>query len=472
MIGMKMKTLASIFNLKTSGAMKKILTMGLMCAATLAFTNCDKQDVEPQVPAEKTPFTIIASAVDTKTANDGLKTVWAENDALNVFHAVAGTTDYGTNDKFTFTGADNKFTGEVALDAGKSYDWYALYPVNINPKYVLTTPAGAKNGDGWAYIGHKGGANQNKYDSKEHLRGTLCPLYGVAKSVQANAAVSITMKHIASVVKIVVTNQNETPLTISTVTFTAPEDIVGSYFMNFTDPDNVLCTKSGDGFVSSTATLNVVGGTELAKGASAELYIPIKPFAAKSGQKLSISVNGYSKEVTLDKNIEFQAGHIVPVNFNYKKAAPEPSEPSSYATTYTSNIDFSSLTVTGKGDNKIKVKIAGSEYSALKLGVTSAAGSVVLDIPSGAKKLHLHAVCWKAKSAKLKISGTSSSFNQEFTLNSDSGCTGNGPTFTLKLDPSGQYYSIDLTGISDTGLKLESVKGSDFRVVLFGVNFE
>lgn len=321
MIGMKMKTLASIFNLKTSGAMKKILTMGLMCAATLAFTNCDKQDVEPQVPAEKTPFTIIASAVDTKTANDGLKTVWAENDALNVFHAVAGTTDYGTNDKFTFTGADNKFTGEVALDAGKSYDWYALYPVNINPKYVLTTPAGAKDGDGWAYIGHKGGANQNKYNSKEHLCGTLCPLYGVAKSVPANTAASITMKHIASVVKIVVTNQNETPLTISTVTFTAPEDIVGSYFMNFTDPDNVLCTKSGDGFVSSTATLNVVGGTELAKGASAELYIPIKPFAAKSGQKLSISVNGYSKEVTLDKNIDFQAGHIVPVNFKYNKSA-------------------------------------------------------------------------------------------------------------------------------------------------------
>ena len=465
MIGLKMKTLASIFNLKTSGAMKKILTMGLMCAATLAFTNCDKQDVEPQVPAEKTPFTIVASAVDTKTTNDGLKTVWAENDALNVFHAVAGTTDYGTNDKFTFTGADNKFTGNLAtpLETGKSYDWYALYPYSQH----VTTPAATSGG--FTYFGDSRGITVNGYGDMSHLTRTACPLYGVVKSVSKEAPVSMTMRHLTSVVKIVVTNGNDAPLTINSVAFTASENIVGSYFVDFTDPENIKCTESK---AQNYANLTVKDGTSLAKGEKAVFYIPIKPFTATSGQKLSISVNGDKKERTLDKNIEFQAGHIVPVNFKYDKAAPEPSEPSSYATTYTSNVDFSSLTVTGKGDNKIKVKIAGSEYSALKLGVTSAAGSVVLDIPSGAKKLHLHAVCWKAKNAKLKISGTSSSFNQEFTLNSDSGCAGNGPIFTLKLDPSGQYYSIDLTGISDTGLKLEGEKVNDFRVVLFGVNFE
>lgn len=441
--------------------MKKILTMGLMCAVTLAFTNCDKQDVEPQVPAEKTPFTIIASAVDTKTANEGLKTVWAENDALNVFHAVAGTTDYGTNDKFTFTGADNKFTSNLApLEAGNSYDWYALYPYNDKVK----TPAATS--EGYTFLGDSRGITVNGYGDMSHLTGTACPLYGVVKSVSKETPVSMTMRHLTSVVKIVVTNGNDAPLTINSVAFTASENIVGSYFVDFTDPENIKCTENK---AQNYANLTVKGGTSLAKGEKAVFYIPIKPFTATSGQKLSISVNGDKKERTLDKNIEFQAGHIVPVNFNYDKVA---SEPSLYATTYTSNVDFSSLTVTGKGDNKIKVKIAESEYSALKLGTGKDAGSVVLDIPSGAKKLHLHAVCWKAKSAKLKISGTSSSFNQEFTLNSDSGCMGNGPTFTLNLDPSGQYYSIDLTGISDTGLKLEGVKVNDFRVVLFGVNFE
>lgn len=372
--------------------MKKILTMGLMCAATLAFTNCDKQDVEPQVPAEKTPFTIIASAVDTKTANNGFKTEWTENDSLNVFHAFAGSTDYGSNDKFTWTGTGDKFSGKLttALEDGKSYDWYVLYPYNSH----IPTPSDRT--DGYTYIGHSKAAYQDGNNSTAHLCKTLCPLYGVAKGLDANASANLTMKHLASVVKIVVKNSNDAELIVKSITFTAEEDIVGSYFIDITKTP-VVYTPSGNNYVKKTATLNVNNGTPIAKGGSAEFYIPIKPLTAASGQKLSISVNGYSKEITLDKNIEFQAGHIVPVNFKYDKAAPEPSEPSSYATTYTSNVDFSSLTVTGKGDNKIKVKIAGSEYSALKLGVKSAAGSVVLDIPSGAKKLHLHAVCWNAK---------------------------------------------------------------------------
>lgn len=263
----------------------------------------------------------MAATADTKTANDGLNTVWTPGDALNVFHAEAGTTAYGTNDEFTYAGADNKFTGKLktALGGGKSYDWYALYPVNSNPTFVITTPAGNQNGDGWAYIGHKGGATQNGYNSKAHLAETLCPLYGVVKSVDASTPVSFNMKHIASVVKIVVTNESESPLTVNSITFTAPEDIVGSYFMNFTDPNNVVCKASGTSYVSSTATLNVTGGTELKKGEKAEFYIPIKPFKA-AANKLKITVNGYEKTPVSTANVEFKAGKIETVNFKYDKA--------------------------------------------------------------------------------------------------------------------------------------------------------
>lgn len=303
--------------------MKKILTMGLMCAATLAFTNCDKQDVEPQVPAEKTPFTIIASAVDTKTANDGLKTVWAENDALNVFHAVAGTTDYGTNDKFTFTGADNKFTGNLAtpLEAGKSYDWYALYPYSN----FIKNPTNSDK-TGYTYIGERSDQTQIQTgnDSKAHLiYGNTglrnCPLYAVAKDVAASSTPTFTMKHLASVVAVNVTNTNDAPLTVSSVSFTAPTGttIVGTYYINFTDNGDALYVDGQ--YPGNVANLTVKSGTAIAKNGSAKFYLAIKPFTATSGQKLSISVNGYSKEVTLDKNIEFQAGHIVPVNFKYRK---------------------------------------------------------------------------------------------------------------------------------------------------------
>lgn len=302
---------------------RQILTLGAICAAAFTLTNCNKEIAEPKAPVtEGIPFEIVAATADTKTANDGINTVWTTGDALNVFHAEAGsTTDYGTNDKFTYTGAGNKFTGKLTkgLEAGRKYDWYALYPVNDKAKYVITTPAGSKDGDGWAYIGHKGGATQNGYNSKAHLAETLCPLYGVAKSIDASTPVSFNMKHIASVVKIVVTNESESPLTVTSVTFTAPEDIVGSYFMNFTDPNNVVCTASGASFVSSTATLNVTGGTALAKGEKAEFYIPIKPFKA-TANKLKITVNGYEKTPVSTADVEFKAGKIEAVNFKYNAA--------------------------------------------------------------------------------------------------------------------------------------------------------
>lgn len=127
------------------------------------------------------------------------------------------------------------------------------------------------------------------------------------------------MKHIASVVKIVVTNESESPLTVNSITFTAPEDIVGSYYINFTDPNNVVCKKSEASYVSSTATLNVTGGTALNKGEKAEFYIPIKPFKA-AANKLKITVNGYEKTPVSTADVEFKAGKIEAVNFKYDKA--------------------------------------------------------------------------------------------------------------------------------------------------------
>ncbi len=302
---------------------RQILTLGAICAAAFTLTNCNKEIAEPKAPVtEGIPFEIVAATADTKTANDGLNTVWTTGDALNVFHAEANSTAYGNNDEFTYTGADNKFKGtlKTALGGGKSYDWYALYPVNDKAEYVITTPAGSTDGDGWAYIGHKGGATQNGYNSTAHLAETLCPLYGVVKSVDASTPVSFNMKHIASVVKIVVTNESESPLTVTSVTFTAPEDIVGSYFMNFTDPNNVVCKPTKASYVSSTATLNVTGGTELKKGEKAEFYIPIKPFKA-AANKLKITVNGYEKTPVSTADVEFKAGKIETVNFKYNKPA-------------------------------------------------------------------------------------------------------------------------------------------------------
>lgn len=442
---------------------RQILTLGAICAAAFTLTNCNKEIAEPKAPVtEGIPFEIVAATADTKTKNDGLNTVWTTGDALNVFHAIANSTTYGTNDQFTYTGADNKFKGtlKTALGGGgNKYDWYALYPVNSNPTFVITTPAGSTDGDGWAYIGYKGGATQNGYNSKAHLAEALCPLYGVVKSVDASTPVSFNMKHIASVVKIVVTNESESPLTVTSVTFTAPEDIVGSYFMNFTDPNNVVCKPTKASYVSSTATLNVTGGTELKKGEKAEFYIPIKPFKA-AANKLKITVNGYEKTPASTADVEFKAGKIETVNFKYNKAAP-----SGFATTYTSNVTMTKST----NSSEATVVIGGTKYDAIKAGTSSGPGELTIKVKAGTTKLHIHAAGWNKKNVSLLISGATVS-PKEISLLSDSGLKGGGNTFTLAGDPTSYYYEIGLSSVeAETTLTL---KTNTDRCVVFGVNAE
>ena len=124
---------------------RQILTLGAICAAAFTLTNCNKEIAEPKAPVtEGIPFEIVATTADTKTENTGLNTKWTAGDALNVFHAIAGSTVYGNNDEFKYTGADNKFKGKLTkgLVAGKSYDWYALYPYSS----YIQTPTNSDRG--------------------------------------------------------------------------------------------------------------------------------------------------------------------------------------------------------------------------------------------------------------------------------------------------------------------------------------
>lgn len=306
---------------------KQILTLGAICAAAFTLTNCNKEIAEPQAPVTGgTDFEIIATTADTKTANNGLNTVWVAGDNLTVFHAVAGSTTYGSNDKFTYSGADNKFTGKLAtgLDASKSYDWYAMFPYSS----YITTPTNNDKG-GYVYIGERSDQTQIQTgnDSKAHLiygasnqTGLRnCPLYAVAKGVAASATPTFTMKQLASIVEVNVTNTNTAPLTVSTVSFTAPAgtNIVGTFYVNFTDNGGTVYTDGN--FPGNIANLTVKNGTAIAKDGVAKFYLAIKPFAANTGDELKISVNGYEKTHKLTKNVEFKAGKIEAVNFKYDK---------------------------------------------------------------------------------------------------------------------------------------------------------
>ena len=294
-----------------------VYAAGLMCLA-LSITDCQKELVDQTTPASEPNFELFAQPVTTKTANNGLDTKWVAKDAINVFHAEAGSTAYDSDGRFTVKDIETgRFDGTVSksLSADKSYDWYAFYPYTSQ----ISTPGDREVG--WVTVGGTS-QTQTGNGSRVHLAGESCPLYGIASNVASDKVPSISMNHLTSVIKVSVTNNSGEDLTVSSVSFTGTEDIVGTYFINFA-ASPVAYKSSGNAYVSSTASLTVSNGEALANGSSADFYIALKPFTAKTGSTLKLAVNGYEKTLTLKNDITFTAGNIKTLRFNVDKKIPK-----------------------------------------------------------------------------------------------------------------------------------------------------
>lgn len=288
-----------------------VYAAGLMCLA-LSITDCQKELVDQTTPASEPNFELFAQPVTTKTANNGLDTRWVAEDAINVFHAEAGSTLYFSDNQFTVKDIETgRFDGTVSksLSADKSYDWYAFYPYTSQ----ITTPDNTASG--YCYIGSRSDASQTQTGDNNmyHICGSNYPLYGIAKNVNASDVPSIQMQHLTSVIKIVVTNSTEEELSLNSVSFTAEENISGQFYIAF-NSETPKYTSAGH--PSKTANLTV-SDVKVAPKAKATVYMAIKPFTAKTGSTLKLAVNGYEKTLTLKNDITFTAGHIKPLNFNY-----------------------------------------------------------------------------------------------------------------------------------------------------------
>lgn len=291
--------------------MKKALFFAGL-AASLLFVGCNK---EADLAGNGRPVGIILSDAATRTVNDGLSTKWVNGDALNVFYAPAGTTEYSANVKFVVDDADANHAAGTADLTASAYDWYLLYPYDSH----VTTPASTKSG--YLTIGSSASGKQKQtgIDNMAHLAEKNLPVYGVAKNVAADATIEVGMKHLSSVVAVNLTNGTTEPLSVDEVTFTAPEPIVGTYYVDFTGEELVL-TGSGNSFVSNSAVLTVTDAT-VAAGASAKFYLAVKPFAAKAGDKLVVKVHAgdlvFEKEVVLPSAVAFKNGSIKTLNVTY-----------------------------------------------------------------------------------------------------------------------------------------------------------
>lgn len=303
--------------------MKRItLILGLVLAA-LTLTNCSNKELDTLDQPTKVgeiPFTIVAMPEETRTTVEGMNTVWASDDAINLFHAVAGATSYINDGQFTVSDPETgEFSGTVANSPveGTAYDWFALYPYDA----LLTTINGTNGTNRYYTLGsaYNGKQTQAAVGSTAHLANL--PLYGIKKaSVYNGKAPFIQMSQLASVAAITITNKTSNSVNIASIELTAPESIVGTYMFNILG-DDVVYNPSGDKYVSSTAKLEVTEGT-LAKDAVGVFYIAIKPFTAPSGSTISLTVTtskGESqvKEFNLSKDYTFAANKMKTVKMDF-----------------------------------------------------------------------------------------------------------------------------------------------------------
>lgn len=277
---------------KMQKAMKKNYILGALAVAAMTLVSCNKEqdviapEVAPEVSSEGIPFVISAGAEETKTTNTDNTVKWAVDDQIALWHAETTTTTYVADGIFeaATAAASSTFSGNLAsaLDPAKSYDWYAIYPyqsgVNTPEAYNYVTIGSAAAS---AQV-------QDGYNNKTHLSGVAFPLYGKVSGVAADTKPEIGMKHIASVIEFVVTNNYADPVQIQQIQFSssAAADLIGTYQVNFADGSATLTTAT----TNSVATLNVDTPVDLANTESAKFYMAIKPFSLVAGQTLTVTV--------------------------------------------------------------------------------------------------------------------------------------------------------------------------------------
>ncbi len=291
---------------------KNLIALGAMLAAIFTLTNCT-EEIQTTPQEEGTPYTIIASTPETKTVNDGLNTKWKEGDQLNVFHAPTGTATYSANSLFTVTDVENGVFATEALQGTPtaSNDWYILYPYSDR----ITTPATTEGGYSWVGWYVSSTPSQDGNNSMAHIAGKPFPMWGRADAQPGEGVPSITMNHLTSLIEVVVNNVTEKSLTVENISFTATENVIGQYYIDFSS----ATPKFKDGSdVSNISKLNVTNGEAIpATTGTAKFYLAVKPFTAPNGGTLKLAVNGYEKPITLSQDFTFEAGKITTLNFRY-----------------------------------------------------------------------------------------------------------------------------------------------------------
>lgn len=432
-----------------------LIALGAMLAATLSLTNCT-EEFQTGPDSVKTSYTIYADAADTKTANDGFSTKWSKGDSLNVFHVESGSAWMSNNIPFGIADVE---TGEFTSDSfdgnlAEVNDWYVIYPYNnkiISPSELDEV--------GYLAMGARVGSSQVQKgnDSMAHIGGKSYPMYGIAKGVAGSEFPHIMMTHLTSLIEVVVTNSSDTPITVNSVTFDAPENITGTYYVGI-DGEEPSFLSSGDAYVSDVVRLAVKDAEPIETGASAKFYFAIKPFTAPAGETLTLTVNNVVKTFELDKDVVFSSGKVKTLNFNideYYALDPGP---------YTSNMVW---TLGEKAYTEKGIINDVEDVKVLKIGTGSVYSSASVMVPAGTSKIGFYAVSWNGNAATLALKKGEEVIGEVYPPVNE-GASNTSP-YTIYENDEACYFEITVNAEEDA--EYSFVPSGKPRVIIWGVNY-
>ena len=295
--------------------MKKTFYIASAVVAALSVLSCNKeagQSVEKPVDTVEGDFVVNASVAptqDTRTSIDGYQTSWSSEDAITIFHN--GSSDGRFILKDSNTGA---FTGTLKSELNKTNNWVAVYPyaagagLDTYPLNFVTVQT------------------QNGANSTAHICGEGVPFYSSLADVAKDDIPTFTMHHMASMLKVNITNKNSFPVSVRNIDFwnwigdgSGNAALSGAFTADLTAEQPTLTKVSGE----SNVRLNVEGGVQIAAGESAAFYLATAPCTIPAEASITLYVNdhynyagGINKTITLKEKLPLVAGKVKTLNID------------------------------------------------------------------------------------------------------------------------------------------------------------
>lgn len=285
--------------------MKKVFYIA--AAAALGLMSSCTEELDQKAPTGLAPdgkfyidVTVTNPSADTRTVFDPAtyEVSWRDTDEIGA--VIFDGTDY-TLHKFTKGESGNKFGTETFTPvAGTEYTWYLLYP--YDEEFMVA------DGKTVAPVVNITSGSQSEAGDAGHVD---TPIYGTAVSTGIEAP-KVKMFHLATIIKVAVTNSTADDVVLSEISLAADETatLTGTYSLDFETGDMTAAETSASAKVA-------LSGISVAPGEEAVFYVPCAPFATESPVIASVTAGDkvYSSPKTAS-SYDFEPGYVYPTTID------------------------------------------------------------------------------------------------------------------------------------------------------------